>query len=100
MKMKESLTRHIADILTSLQLGDISFDVYECQVDTLPSWTNQIALTRDFLVCSDSNLDMDKLQHFLRKDIYQLDNAVYWFEAFDANTCFVCPYVWTPGYVL
>ena len=58
----------------------VPFDVYDCKVDTLPEWTNHIQLTHDFLICSESNLYTVKLQQFLGKRIFQLNEKIYWFD--------------------
>jgi SAM-dependent methyltransferase len=78
--MKKSLKRHIDEIFYSLKISHLHFDVYECQVDTLPIWASHLLLTHEFLICSEASLYTNKLQKFLRKEIYQIENKIYWFE--------------------
>ena len=77
--MKKSLEKHIESIFTSLEI-EKSFQVYECGVDTLPEWANQIMLTHEFLICCEMDSEKEKLRKFLRKEIYQCENIIYWFE--------------------
>jgi SAM-dependent methyltransferase len=77
--MKDSLSRHIKDILTSQGITN-SFEVYDCVTDTLPKWLKHIQPTHEFLVCCDSIPNKQKLQLFLGKEIYEVDNHFYWFE--------------------
>jgi len=78
--MKESLTQHIYNVFFSLHMEEVPFFVYDCKTDILPEWTDQILLTHDYLVCSELNKHTEKLKHFLGKEIFQLNNKVYWFE--------------------
>jgi len=79
-QIKASLEKYIKDIFCSLQLENIPFDVYDCQEDTLPEWTNQIQITHEFLVSCRHLAFKEKLQKFLRKEICQHENFIYWFE--------------------
>ncbi|MDR1122003.1 MAG: hypothetical protein LBM08_13950, partial [Dysgonamonadaceae bacterium] len=78
--MKESLKRHITNIFSSLHVENIPFNVYECGIDVLPKWTNQIQLTHEFLICCELFSNGEKLQKFLSKEIHQHENYAYWFE--------------------
>ena len=77
--MKEELEKHISTIFSELQITE-SFEVLECECDILPEWTNQILLTHEFLIYCGQLLDKEKLQNFLGKKLYQLENIVYWFD--------------------
>jgi SAM-dependent methyltransferase len=77
--MKEELEKHVSTIFSELQITE-SFEVLECESDILPEWTNQILLTHEFLICCGQLSDKKKLQNFLGKELYQLENIVYWFD--------------------
>jgi len=77
--MKVELKKHISEIFSTLQII-VPFEVYECENDAMPKWTNQISLTHEFLICCEQLSDREKLQKFTCKEIYQHENAIYWFE--------------------
>ena len=78
--MKELLKKHIANVFSSLQIEDLPYEVYECEVDILPEWTNEISITHEFLVSCRLFPSKDKLQRRLDKKIYQYSDILYWFE--------------------
>jgi len=77
--MKAELKKYISEIFSTLQITE-TFDVFECESDVLPEWTNQLTLTHEFLICCIQLSKIDKLQKFLGKKIYQLGENAYWFE--------------------
>jgi len=79
--MKDSLRKHIANIFSCICMEEkIPFEVFDCRVDALPDWTNQVQITHEFLVCCEQNSHKDNLQRFLSKEVYQRNNHLYWFE--------------------
>lgn len=77
--MKNALKKHITEIFTLLQITQ-SFDVFECEDDVMPEWTNHIQLTHEFLICCDYFSNSEKLQKFLSKNISQYGSNTYWFD--------------------
>lgn len=77
--MKVELRKHISEILSSLQIP-ICFEVYDCNNDILPEWTEQIQLTHEFLVCCEEIVEVKRLQSFLGKPIFKIGNHIYWFD--------------------
>jgi len=77
--MKNALKKHITEIFTLLQITQ-SFDVFECENDVMPEWTNHIQLTHEFLICCDHFSNGERLQKFLSKNIYQHGSYTYWFD--------------------
>jgi hypothetical protein len=77
--MKVELRKHISEILLSLQIP-ISFEVYNCNNEVLPKWTEQLQLTHEFLVCCEKTAEIKKLQSFLGKPIFEIENHIYWFD--------------------
>jgi len=77
--MKEKLEKYISEIFSILQITE-KFEVFDSENDILPEWTNQISLTHEFLICCEQLSDREKLQNFLGKGLYQLENKVYWFD--------------------
>ena len=77
--MKAELEKHISEILSSLQMS-IDFEVYDCNNDILPEWSEQVHLTHEFLVCCERTNGIKKLQSFLGKPIFETFDNVYWFE--------------------
>jgi hypothetical protein len=78
--MKDSLTRHIGDIMDTLHINDLYFEIYDCRNDELPDWINQVSRSHEFLVCCDQNPHENKLRKFLGKNIMKVGNHLYWFE--------------------
>jgi hypothetical protein len=77
--MKQYLEKHIKDIFDSLGF-DSTFEVYDCNIDTLPEWTKNIELTNEFIVCCKDFLIQDRLQVFTGKKTFKNGNQFYWFE--------------------
>lgn len=77
--MKIRLEKHVSEIFSTLQITQ-SFEVFECESDVMPEWTNHIPLTHEFLICCDHFLKSEKLQKFLSKNIYQHGSYTYWFD--------------------
>lgn len=77
--MKVELEKHISEIFTSLQIT-VPFEVYDCNEDILPEWSEQVHLTHEFLICSERTTGIKKLQSFLGKTIFETDDNIYWFE--------------------
>lgn len=74
--MKDALKKHITEIFTLLQITE-PFEVFECESDVMPEWTNHIRLTHEFLICCDCFSESEKLQKFLSKNIYQHESYTY-----------------------
>lgn len=77
--MKVELERYILDVFSTLQITE-HFEVFECKNDVMPEWTNRVLLTHEFLICCEQLSNKEKLQKFLGKELYQLENKTYWFE--------------------
>lgn len=77
--MKVTIEKHISEILKILQI-DTPFVVYNCTFDSLPEWTNKIQLTHEYLICCEVFLEKEKLQRFIGKHIYTINEHSYWFE--------------------
>lgn len=77
--MKVELEKHISEVLSSLQIP-LNFEVYDCNNDIMPKWTEQIQLTHEFLICSKKTAEIKRLQSFIGKAIFEKDNIIYWFE--------------------
>lgn len=77
--MKVTIEKHISEILTILQI-DSPFVVYDCNVDILPEWTNQIQLTHEYLIFCKEIIENQKLKRFIGKDIFTINGNSYWFE--------------------
>ena len=77
--MKTKLKKHISDIFSTLQITE-HFEVLDCKKDVMPEWTNRVLLTHEFLICCGKLSDRERLQKFLGKELYQLENNIYWFE--------------------
>jgi hypothetical protein len=77
--MKVELEKYISEVLTSLQIP-LNFEVYDCDNDIMPEWTEQIQLTHEFLICSKKTAEIKKLQSFLGKPIFETVDNIYWFE--------------------
>lgn len=77
--MKAELEKHISEIFSSLQIP-VGFEVYDCNNDILPEWTEQVQLTHEFIVCSENIVETKRLQSFLGKPIFEIENHTYWFD--------------------
>ena len=77
--MITNLKKHISEIFSTLQITE-SFEVFECKNDVMPEWTKLVLLTHEYLICSEQFSNREKLQKFLRKEIRQHKNILYWFE--------------------
>lgn len=73
------LKKYISEIFSTLQITE-QFEVFDCENDILPEWTNKLSLTHQFLICCEQLSDKEKLRNFLGKELYQLENNVYWFD--------------------
>ncbi len=77
--MKVELKKHISEVLSSLQIS-ISFEVFDCNNDILPEWTEKVQLTHEYLVCCGETAEIKRIQSFIGKTIFQIDNHIYWFD--------------------
>jgi hypothetical protein len=77
--MKVDLEKHILDIFSSLQIP-VSFEVYDCKNDILPKWIERVQLTHEYLVCCEKTSKKKRLELFLGKTIFEIENHIYWFE--------------------
>lgn len=77
--MKEVLENHIKNILSTLKLEE-SFEVYDCNNDDIPNWAKHIQITHEYLIIVKKSSNLEKLQKFLRREIYQHENVCYWFD--------------------
>lgn len=77
--MKSELEKYILEIFSALEITE-NFEVFDCENDVMPEWTNRMSLTHEFLICCGQLSDKEKLQNFLGKKLYQLENYVYWFD--------------------
>ncbi|MBK9290480.1 MAG: hypothetical protein IPM52_02430 [Bacteroidetes bacterium] len=77
--MKSDLIKHIEEIFNSLRLT-VSFEVFDCCLDTLPKWTKDIQLTHKFIVCCHDISLKQRLQVFIGKAIFENGKYLYWFE--------------------
>jgi SAM-dependent methyltransferase len=77
--MKDLLIKHIKSIKESLNFN-FTFEVYDCKVDKLPDWTEQIKITHEYLVCTKDLSDAQKLHRFTKKNIKSCEQYLYWFE--------------------
>lgn len=77
--LKDSLTQYISSIFEALNIA-VDFTIYECKVDTLPEWAKSLDLTHEFLICSDSYFDINRVSRFISKEIRQCDTHSYWFD--------------------
>ncbi len=77
--MKKKLEKHVLNILSTLKLEE-SFEVYDCRIDILPDWIKQIQITHEYLILVKDLANGEKLQKFLRREIYQHENVCYWFD--------------------
>src|SRR5690554_3716276 len=83
--MKQELEKHIKNIFDSLGINS-PFEVYDCNIDTLPEWTKNIELTNEFIVCCKDFLIQDRLQVFTGKKSFENGNQFYWFEGDSIST--------------
>lgn len=77
--MKVELEKHISEIFSSLQIS-VGFEVYDCNNDILPEWAEQVQLTHEFIVCCENIIETKRLQSFLGKPIFEIENYIYWFD--------------------
>ncbi len=77
--MKEVLENHIKDILSTLKLEE-SFEVYECNNDDIPNWAKYIQITHEYLIIVKESSNIEKLQKFIQREVYQNENGIFWFD--------------------
>ena len=77
--MKQGLEKYINEIFQTLKISS-PFDVYDCNIDSLPEWTKQIQITHEFLICSQNVAEKQRLQNFLGKNIFEFENFIYWLD--------------------
>lgn len=77
--MKVELEKHISEVLSALQIVG-HFEVFDCRVDVMPEWANQIPITHEFLISFDQLSNREKLSAFLQKEIFKNGDRLYWFD--------------------
>lgn len=77
--MKSSLQQHIRNIYTVLNIN-ADFQVIDTEKDEIPQLLDNILVTNKYIVLSDAVTAKDLLASFIGKEIFQLDNCIYWFE--------------------
>ena len=46
----------------------------------LPKWIERVQLTHEYLVCCEKTSKKKRLELFLGKTIFEIENHIYWFE--------------------
>ncbi|MBR5777321.1 MAG: hypothetical protein IKY22_02485 [Bacteroidales bacterium] len=77
--MKNSLIQHIRNVFNALKIEEEYF-VYDSLNDILPDWLEKEELTHEFVICCNVGFDKERLQQFIHKEIFKIDNHYYWFE--------------------
>ena len=77
--MKNSLIQHIRNVFNALKIEEEYF-VYDSLNDILPDWLEKEELTHEFVICCNVGFDKERLQQFIHKEIFEIDNHYYWFE--------------------
>lgn len=77
--MKKVLEKHVLNILSTLKLEE-SFEVYDCNIDDIPNWAKHIQITHEYLIIVKESSNIEKLQKFLQREVYQNENGIYWFD--------------------
>ena len=77
--MKSELSQYVKSVFQALGI-DAPFDVYACESDSIPEWLRQQTINYEFVVCCDNCSIKERLSKFIKKDISEIDNHLYWFE--------------------
>lgn len=77
--MKVLLQKHIEDVFSSCKIVE-SFNVLDCEHDTLPEWSKHISMTHQYLIYCDYSFNKESLQRFLGKEVHRYEGILYWFE--------------------
>ena len=77
--MKKVLEKHVLNILSTLKLEE-TFEVYDCNIDDIPNWAKHIQITHEYLIIVKESSNIEKLQKFLQREVYQNENGIYWFD--------------------